>query len=224
MRIGIEFEDESAPGARRCGGCTLCCKLLPMQSGSDRSSHALEAMAAMVEHGLAQPRDFDAMMPAFDKPAGAKCPHQSHHRGCKVYDRRPFGCRYWNCRWLTRDDTDDQNRPDRSHYVIDLMPDFITVTEDDVRTNIEVVQVWIDPDYREAHRDPALRAYLARRGKDGVLGLIRFSSHEGFVLIPPAMTTDGRWIEKQTDKVVPERQPGERIAGIASASRKVVVK
>lgn len=115
---------------RRCGDCTLCCKLLPA--------------------------------PELEKPAGARCSHQRHGKGCAVYARRPWSCATWTCRWLAGDDTSDLSRPDRVHYVIDVMPDFVRVGPDSQA--VPVVQVWIDPDYPDAHRDPRLRAYLARRG------------------------------------------------------------
>ena len=159
---------------RQCGECTLCCKLLPVRS--------------------------------LDKGAGERCKHQSHARGCKVYARLTSvspECRLWSCRWLVNDDAGDLRRPDRSHYVLDVMPDFVTHDDGEIRTAVPVIQVWVDPAHRDAYRDPALRAYLDRRGAEGYAALIRYSDTEGFALFPPAMTPDGSWREVKSNSVGP---------------------
>src|SRR5262245_37028912 len=91
---------------RHCGECTLCCKLLPVHGGP-------------LINGIRMPSDLD-------KPAGERCKYQRHGKGCTVYKsyKMPTCCRVWNCRWLVNDDTQDQSRPDRSHLVIDIVPDF----------------------------------------------------------------------------------------------------
>lgn len=149
---------------RQCGDCQLCCKLLPV--------------------------------PEIDKLANAKCKHQRHHVGCTVYRKRgmPMSCAIWNCRWLANDDTHDLSRPDRSHYVIDIMPDHITAQQEGVSVNIEVVQIWVDPGYRDAHRETALRRYLARLGERNIAAIVRWSASDAVVLLPPSMT-DGQWHE-----------------------------
>jgi Fe-S-cluster containining protein len=90
----------------------------------------------MFKRGFAKPG-----IPSFDKPAGERCPHQRHSKGCVVYARRPLACQVWNCRWLGGADTADQSRLDRAHYFIDIMPDYITFVEGDKRANVEAVQV-----------------------------------------------------------------------------------
>lgn len=111
---------------RECGGCTLCCKLLPMQAGAnERLRDGGQTIATAIALGLLTARDAANTVPDFDKPAGKRCPHQRHHKGCAIYARRPFGCRFWNCRWLAEDDTAELLRPDRAHYVIDVSPDFV---------------------------------------------------------------------------------------------------
>jgi hypothetical protein len=104
------------------------------------------------------------------------------------------------------------------------MPDYITCEEGDQSAKIEVVQVWVDPDFRDAHRDAGLRAYLARRGEEGIAGLIRFSNSDGFLIIPPAMTSDGRWIEKDFTEMQVERSTIDRIVGVAEAVKGVSFK
>jgi hypothetical protein len=151
--------------ARKCGGCTACCKIMPVAE--------------------------------FNKPANTRCQHQRFGKGCSIYHRRPNSCRAWSCAWLVGDDTADLSRPDRSHYVIDMMPDFITLQyEGEPDRKIPVVQVWLDPLHPEAHRDPAFRAYVMRLGERGIMALVRHDSMRGFVLCPPNLASDGLWHEE----------------------------
>jgi hypothetical protein len=179
---------------RRCGGCTLCCKLLPMKR---EVAHVQQAINQMIDAGELTLQQVAAMEPDFDKPSGAKCKHSRHGKGCAVYDRRPFGCRFWMCQWLAGKGTSDMHRPDRSHYVIDIMPDFIVLRDDKTGQahNVEIVQIWLDPDFPNAHRDPALRAFLARKAGQGKAGLIRLSANDAFVIFAPSMSEDGQWHE-----------------------------
>jgi putative zinc- or iron-chelating protein len=201
--IKIEVDDETKPGARRCGGCTLCCKLLPMGNGV-RVTENTRLVAAR----------------EFFKPAGERCPHQRTGKGCAIYDKRPVCCKLWNCRWLVNDDTAELRRPDRSHYVIDIMPDFVTLTEEGHESaNVEVIQIWVDRKFPDAYKDPALLAYLERRGKEGIAAIIRYSGDQAFIMFPPAMTKSGKFQEHHGGTVRPERTTEERIAGLAKAQR-----
>ena len=141
---------------RQCGDCQLCCKLLPV--------------------------------PPLEKKAGQRCRHQKFGKGCAVYHKAgmPMECSIWNCRWLVNDDTADLPRPDRSHYVIDITPDHITLQDNETKatTAIQVVQIWIDPKHPLAHRDPALRAYLLRRGEQGIAALVRYDNRHGCDRLP----------------------------------------
>ena len=171
---------------RFCGDCQLCCKLMPVA---------------------------DIVL---QKAAGVRCDHQRHHKGCAVYGSKdmPPSCRLWNCAWLVQEDTVDLRRPDRSHYVIDVMPDYITLVDNETgeQTNQPVVQIWIDPNHPDAHRDPALRAWLDARGTPA---LVRFDSKRAFSLFPPSVATDGQWHEIHTNSA-PEGQHS------AAAIRKVL--
>lgn len=165
---------------RKCGECTLCCKLLPM--------------------------------PPLHKAAGERCEHQRHGKGCAIYARRPRDCMLWNCRWLVNDDTDRLSRPDRSHYVIDIMPDFIKAVQPDGTVyGVPVLQIWVDPTHPHAHRDPALRAYLIRRGEEGFAALIRYDESAAFLLVPPAMNSSGDFLEHATNNMHEESHTGADI-------------
>jgi hypothetical protein len=151
---------------RECGDCQLCCKLLPVSE--------------------------------IHKPANTKCVHQRVHKGCLVYytNKMPLSCHVWNCRWLINNDTNDLARPDRSHYVIDIMPDAVLALDGDRVVQIQTVQIWVDPKYPNAYKDLRLREYLLRRGKEGIVGQIRFDSERSIILIPPNMNIENEWVEK----------------------------
>lgn len=181
---------------RECGDCQLCCRLLPM---SDNEPW----------------RDG----PPIKKPANVRCPYQKHGVGCSIYDKRPFCCEVWTCRWLINDDMDDQSRPDRSHLVVDVMPDYVTIqTEGEPDQKIEVVQVWCDPRYPDAHRNPTFRRYVARLGEKGILTIIRYNSHDCLTIFPPALMDSGKFHEftggmavQRSQKEIVEFLAGARI-------------
>jgi hypothetical protein len=151
---------------RECGDCQLCCKLLGV--------------------------------PEIGKPAHQRCKNQRFGKGCALYHTpfKPISCSTWNCRWLVNDDTADLSRPDRSHYVIDINPDYvIDINPDGKKTKVPMVQIWLDSQHPNAHRDPALRAYLWRRGDEGIAGMIHLDLERAIVLYPPQMSFDNQWRE-----------------------------
>jgi hypothetical protein len=161
----ISYTPQSLNG-RTCGGCTLCCKLLPVR--------------------------------AMEKPANQRCRHAQHGRGCTIYADRPFDCRAWACRWVSdKPATEGMPRPDRAHYVVDIMPDYVTLTEHATgeRYQIGVVQVWVDPAWRNAWRTPALLAFMARQAEKRIATLVRFNSADAITVFPPAFDKDGEWHE-----------------------------
>lgn len=192
---------------RRCGECTLCCKLLPM---AQRPDDVHGAIHAMVEHGLASYADYAGARAEWTKAAGQRCQYQ-RRTGCAIYADRPGSCRMWSCRWLSADDTADLPRPDRSHYVIDVTPDYITLQNSHTgrQTPMPVITVWLDPGYPEAHRDPALRAYVERRAAEGAATLFRLSERAGFVLFAPALSDDGQWHEVGSAAVLPQHSAAD---------------
>lgn len=152
---------------RQCGDCQLCCELLPVKG--------------------------------INKLGGQRCRHQCA-TGCAVHDKLEsvaLECKLWNCEWLAGN-AGDLDRPDKSHIVIDCMPDYITITENTDGTgkaiDIPALQIWIDPKHKDAHGDPALRAYINERGWAAI---IRYGPNEGFVLFPPSLTGSD-WFENHT--------------------------
>lgn len=168
---------------RQCGSCTLCCKLLPVNEGITINDHHI---------------------PGFHKEAGVRCMHQCS-KGCRVYatPKMPHSCQLWNCRWIVNDDTADLSRPDRVHYVIDMAPDYVVLRDDNTgqQMNEEVIQVWVDPAFPDAHEDPGLRRYLDRQAKPA---LLRYNSTKASLLVPPSLTGEGWWLrETNNDAELP---------------------
>jgi hypothetical protein len=130
-------------------------------------------------------------LPEGKKPAGVKCRHL-FSKGCSIYEHRPTPCEYWSCCWLFHEDTEGLKRPDKGGYIIDSSLD--TILADD--KPVDVIQVWIDPNRREAHRAPELRAYILHVAeKYGMPAIIRFGSYDGYVLIAPPLSQDNDWME-----------------------------
>ena len=78
----------------------------------------------------------------------------------------------------------------------DFLPDFITITNGDgSKQNIQVVQIWVDPKYPDAHRDPAQRRWLYRRAEDGIAALIRFNACDALTVFAPPFDDKGEWHE-----------------------------
>jgi hypothetical protein len=116
-------------------------------------------------------------------------------------------------------DTADLRRPDRSHYVIDLVPDFVTAVDNETgaRINVEVVQIWCDPDYPQAWRDPALLAYIERRGAEGKGTLIRYGSSAGITVFPPTLSPDRVWHYWQSNIATKEHTGAEKHEAVTAA-------
>jgi hypothetical protein len=166
---------------RQCGECQLCCKLLPVKG--------------------------------VQKPAGQRCRFQKFHKGCSVYHtaQMPHECGLWNCRWLINDDAGELARPDRAHYVIDIMPDFVTLNDNETgeRRNIQVVQIWCDPDFPKAHRDPALRRWIERRAEQGVAAIVRFDNAKAVIVFAPPLAADRQWHEITNADLRPQHSAAE---------------
>lgn len=142
-------------------------------------------------------------VPAIHKAAGSRCQHSKVGRGCTIYATRPFACQTWSCRWLADRETAGMPRPDRCHYVVDLVPDSVKVIAEDGRqSQVPVIQVWVDPAFPEAHRAPELRAYMLQMAEKYKLAtIVRFDSRRALMVFPPPITGVG-WIERADGKIV----------------------
>src|SRR5215510_6556638 len=77
------------------------------------------------------------------KVGGHRCQHQSSSKGCRIYANRPDSCRLWSCMWWHGAGY-GLRRPDRSHFVIDPLPDLVDAVDNDTGQAMQwqVVQVW----------------------------------------------------------------------------------
>lgn len=184
----ISFGDTGT--GRVCGSCTLCCKLLPVPG------------------------------PPLHKLAGARCRHVKSGKGCTIYAQRPLPCRVFACRWLADRDTAGMPRPDRCHYVIDIKDDYVEAVDKETgaRQRFGVVQVWVDPAFRDAHRDPPLRAYMRRMAeRHGCATIVRYSSREAFTIWPPPLCPDGQWHEVAGEVVTRDAADAQVMADLGEA-------
>lgn len=154
------------------------------------------------------------------KPANERCPHQRVGKGCAIYANRPMSCAVWSCLWLTGEF--NGQRPDRTHYVVDPLPDYLTFTYKDGKPDqhCPVVQVWVDPAFPDAWRDPALLAFLEKRhAESGDAAMVRYGPRDGFALFPPAMTNGNGWVVESagTVRATPHNllDVAEKIGGLA---------
>jgi hypothetical protein len=147
-----------------CGGCTLCCKVIPVK-----------------EIGLK----------AYTRcPHERGFPHAQP--GCAIYHDRPSSCRVWTCEWALSGHADDL-RPDRCGVVVDPQPDMMRVVDNttgEVRT-VAAVQMWAALGYEDAFkRQPVLAMVLAAledhgyvlwrmRGDDGAQVAMGIFKHNG---------------------------------------------
>ena len=133
-----------------------------------------------------------------NKKSGVRCHNQRSGLGCQIYPTRPLSCRVWSCRWLTDKTTMHLLRPDRSHYVIDQLPDTIRInipaseSEEASQEDIPAVVVWVDPKHPDAHQDHRLRNWL---NGINMVAIIRYDETQGFVLFPPKLTGGRGWVE-----------------------------
>lgn len=152
-----------------------------------------------------------------EKAAHTRCRHQRHGKGCAVYHTAamPQSCALWNCRWLVNDDHGDLQRPDRSHFVVDVLPDVIRAIEHETGQahECDVIVVWCERGHDDAHRDPGLRRYIERAGKPM---MVRFHGGEAMVVAPPSLTGGEGWRE------FPRQLPDPNYKSFANRLRETV--
>ena len=164
---------------RRCGDCQLCCRMLPLTT--------------------------------IGKPIGVRCQHQRHGKGCAVFGKfgRPASCAVWRCAWLA-DIAPELRRPDHAHYFVDPTPDFVVLgTNLKEGRKVFAISVWVDPSYPDVHRDPALRAFIARIAEEhDAVAVVRTGPEGVMTLIPPRMSDTGAW-EERASTAMPRHSVGE---------------
>jgi hypothetical protein len=132
------------------------------------------------------------------KPAGQRCEHQRHRKGCMVYGKfgRPTSCAVWNCLWIL-DEKLPFSRPDRAGFFVDPTPDFVSLGDEAVRgKRVRAVQVHVDAARPDAHRSKELRIWLAMlAAEQDIVAIVRCGQDAVLVLIPPRMSETKAWQE-----------------------------
>ena len=137
-----------------------------------------------------------------NKPGGVRCVHLKH-KGCSIYKQRPDVCAAWSCAWLYQPEAKILKRPDISGYAVDCSLHEIFINQQ----LIHVIQVWVDPGRRNAHKAAELRAYLAEMARIHRLpAIVRWpdgkaqEGEEAMVLFAPILS-GGDWVEVTSDMI-----------------------
>jgi hypothetical protein len=140
------------------------------------------------------------------KPAGERCKHQRHNKGCVVYAARPPSCKAWSCLWLSDPATEALTRPDRSGYVLDCMTDFTRARNEltGAETVFEVVQIWANS--RGVTLEAGVIPYLEGRHVGAV---IRSDEPGAVVLVPPWVSPTSVWGKAQGNVCEPQHTAEE---------------
>jgi len=161
---GVEINFEVA-GHRRCGECTLCCKLLPNVALDKRAGHRCVHQRHGKGCAIYPTRPVECQIWACrwlageEETRGMRRPDRSHY----VIDAFPDTMR------LVGNESGEVHEYD-------------------------AIQIWIDPAFPEAKDDPELRAYMLKMAQDhGMPTLLRWSSRDATAVFPPPLSSDGEW-------------------------------
>jgi hypothetical protein len=187
--IKIQFADDS--NRRRCGGCTLCCKVVPQKEL--KKAAGTRCKYQRTGHGCT---------------IYAQRPTSCRHWNC-VWLGGEVGTEH-----LSRPDRAGYVIDIMPDFVT------ARNNETGDKQIIPVSQIWVDAARPNSHRDPELRAYLAARGEiKGEAALIRFGNDRAMVLFPPALTPDGQWHEVWSAVTEKEHRLDEVVAAVKGVSR-----
>ena len=137
-------------------------------------------------------------VPPLNKKGGQRCEHQKFGTGCAVYNSpaMPSACRVWYCRWIVNDEV-TMPRPDRAHYVIDMLPDEMALTNDEgQRVVYAAIQIWVDPAYWvRVMNDKALFKWIEHKAdKHGTPAMLRRKPGHAVGVIAPSISPTGKWV------------------------------
>lgn len=138
------------------------------------------------------------------KPAGVKCSHQRHSRGCDLYGdryRRPPLCASWGCLWLVGGFPG--RRPDRSGFFIDGSRHFVALGADPTcKSLVPAIQVWVDPKRPQAYFAQELKDWLFDLGE--MVAVVR-CGRKVVTIVPPKMSESGDWLFLESQEMSPQR-------------------
>jgi len=161
-------------GTRRCGDCTLCCKLIPVPEIKKPSNvkcphqHQHPGGCLIYDRRPMSCRLWSCRWLTNDDTDDLKRPDRVGY----VIDPAPD--------FVTR-----QN------------------TETGESINIPVVQVWIDHRRPNAFLEKGLLRFIQRRSLEGMATLIRRGSQSTVTIFPPTMNPTGKWLLLEGGQTVP---------------------
>ncbi len=92
MTDARENRQPAVLSGRQCGACTVCCKILPVNT-----------------EGL-------------KKTANLLCEHCTEGQGCRIYETRPSVCRNFYCEWRLNPHIPATWRPEKSGIFVERVP------------------------------------------------------------------------------------------------------
>lgn len=122
-----------------------------------------------------------------DKPMGVLCRHAQNGRGCGIYEQRPWGCRAFECLWLSTPEVPDYWRPEQSKMVL---------AGDETGTLISVI---VDENWSDAWRRQPYYADLKTMARQGRWRVQVLTAKHGWVIFP------------EEDLFIGERKTGDLI-------------
>lgn len=160
----IDFEGQTA---RRCGACSLCCKLLPnaeLHKPAGKPCH-YQRLAKGCTIYARRPFECESWacrwLAAPEETAGLRRPDRAHYVIDAMVDE---------IRIVPKGDGEPQIIP--------------------------ALQVWADPAFPKIHHAPDLRAYLLKMATAyGLAAIVRWDNKRGLALFPPPFNDDGEWHE-----------------------------
>jgi len=165
-KLTITFDDKGT--GRVCGGCQLCCKLLPIPVIDKRANQRCQHQ----RHGK-------GCAIYADRPFACRtwsCRWLSDRNATEGMPR-PDRCHY------VIDITSDY---------VELMADEATGET----RRVDVITVWCDPAYRNAYKAPELRAFMLRMAQQYHLAtIVRWSNVDAITVFPPPFDKGGEWHE-----------------------------
>lgn len=161
--VSVNLTDQP-DGTRKCGACTLCCRLVPVaalnKKAGDRCPHQRQSCGCNIYPK--RPLDCRAWSCAWlASPEARNLPRPDH------------------AHYVVDQMTDELYFTDNNTGEV---------------TKQEALQIWVDPLHPDAWRDPKLAEYMAFVAETyGLLIMIRYGNDGGIAIAPPAVSGNGKW-------------------------------
>jgi hypothetical protein len=167
---GVEIDFE-ATTPRRCGDCSLCCKLLPNvafhKPANKPCAHQRHGKGCTIYAQRPEECQFWSCrwLASPAETPGMRRPDRAHY----VIDALPDSIQLVN---------NETGEP----------------------LEFEAMQIWVDPAFPKTQHAPELRAYMLKMAEEhGWPTLLRWSNQTGTAVFPPPLNADGEWHEQTSE-------------------------